>query len=167
MIRLLIRSYVATKSSVSPQSWLEDLSSRSLPAKSFSYHFDRSSGPGGQNVNKVNSKCTLTIYNFSKCDWMPQEIRNQLVSKNFRYLSPSRDCVVIQADQSRSRETNRELCLEKLIAGIKATCWFPKEPLIEDIRKWENIRRKTNHVRLEGKRSKSDKKQLRRKVHEY
>ncbi|CUS22811.1 LAQU0S07e00628g1_1 [Lachancea quebecensis] len=161
-----VRRYSA-KTGTSAQQWVESLTAGVLPAKAFSYSFDRSSGPGGQNVNKVNSKCTLTIYAFSKCDWIPQEVRDQLMHRRFRYLSSSRDCVVIQSDQSRSREINRQICLEKLVSELKATCWFPKEVQPEDLERWSAIRRKTSKQRLEGKKFKSDKKKLRRKVSDY
>lgn len=162
----IVRQYSA-KTSLPAQQWVDSLTVRALPEKAFSYNFDRSSGPGGQNVNKVNSKCTLTIHAFSKCDWIPQEVRDQLVQRRFRYLSSSRDCVVIQSDQSRSRETNRQICLEKLVSELKTTCWFPKEAQPEDLQRWNAIRRKTSQQRLEGKKIKSDKKKLRRKVTDY
>ncbi|SCU80775.1 LAFA_0C01090g1_1 [Lachancea sp. 'fantastica'] len=153
----------SNKTSLTPEQWLEALNIRTLPSKSFSFQFDRSSGPGGQKVNKSSTKCTLTIYGFSKCAWIPQEVRNQLLAKNLRYWAQSKDCIVIQSDQTRSRETNKELCLEKLVKEIKDICWFAKPVSSQNLEKWESVRRKTKESRLEEKKFRSDKKQLRQK----
>lgn len=160
----LSKLWYSKKATINPQEWLDTLSTHSVPQKLFAVHYDRSSGPGGQHVNKVNSKCTLTLHSFSECSWVPQEIRNQLIQKRFRYYAPARDCVVIQSDQSRSREANRQVCLEKFTAEIRSTCWFPKPADAEDIHRWKKIREKTDGERLKKKRQKSDKKKSRGKI---
>ncbi|SCV05141.1 LANO_0H00958g1_1 [Lachancea nothofagi CBS 11611] len=157
----LSRLLLSTSSWQSPEQWLEKLSVKSLPSKAFSFQFDRSSGPGGQKVNKCNSKCTMTIYGFSKCSWIPQEVRNQLMEKNSRFWAKSKDCIVIQSDQTRSRETNRELCLEKLVNEFRSICWFAKPVSSDDILKWDTVRRKSHEERLKDKKFNSDRKRQR------
>lgn len=154
---------LSTKTGVSAKEWVKQLAPRCIPKHAFSAHFDRSSGPGGQNVNKVNSKCTLTLENFSTCIWIPQEVRTQLLSKGFRYYAPAKDSVVVQADESRSRETNRQLCLDKFIKEVKQTCWFATPTSPEDLQKWQEIRKKTGELRLKNKKRKSETKKLRKK----
>ncbi|SCU97387.1 LAME_0F19504g1_1 [Lachancea meyersii CBS 8951] len=157
-------SFFSSLASQTPEQWLQSLGVKALPVKSFSFQFDRSSGPGGQKVNKSSSKCTLTIYGFSKCNWIPQDVRDQLMAKNFRYWAKSKDRIVIQSDKTRSRETNRDLCLEKLVNEVKAVCWFAKPVSAVDQQKWETVRRKTNDSRLKDKKLHSDKKQFRKKT---
>lgn len=64
------------------QSWLNNLSRNSLPPDSqFSVSYARSSGPGGQNVNKVSTKATLKLdqkYWNIDAQWMPLVVRHVL-----------------------------------------------------------------------------------------
>ena len=42
--------------------------------------YSRSTGPGGQNVNMVNTKVDLR-FNVEKADWLSQEIRQKLMEQ--------------------------------------------------------------------------------------
>ncbi|QEU58551.1 hypothetical protein KDRO_A05720 [Kluyveromyces lactis] len=143
------------------RAWIEGLKAENVPLKLFVATYDRSRGKGGQNVNKVNSKCTLTLYNFSKCSWFPDEIRNQLLDKGFRYYGPSKDALVIQSDETRSREQNRDICVEKLVKEVKKLVFFPGETDMSTKRKWNDIKKRSNEIRLSEKKFKSDKKRSR------
>ena len=39
----------------------------------------RSSGPGGQNVNKLNSKVDLR-FKVAEAEWLPQQIRDHIIN---------------------------------------------------------------------------------------
>lgn len=143
--------------------WVSKLNVDSVPLKLFSIRYDRSSGPGGQNVNKVNSKCTLVLYSFSSCSWIPEVVREQLKEKNMRYYAKGSDSLVIQSDESRSRESNKQICMEKLVKEIKKTCWFPEKASDDTLKKWDTIKNKANERRMKEKKFKSDKKKLRGK----
>lgn len=145
------------------EKWVRSLTAGSVPLKMFSVRYDRSSGPGGQKVNKTSSKCTLVLYNFSSCSWMPEEVRLQLRQKPIRYYAKNSDSLVVQADEERSRELNRQLCLEKLVREIKKCCWFPKETGLETVEKWKAIKARAKEGRLKEKKQHSDKKRLRNK----
>ncbi len=78
--------------------------------------FARSSGPGGQNVNKVNSKTQLSI---------PLE-RLTLLSETQRQIVAARlasrvvdDALTIQVQDTRSQWENRELALRRLETLIR------------------------------------------------
>ncbi|HMJ68882.1 MAG TPA: alternative ribosome rescue aminoacyl-tRNA hydrolase ArfB [Cyclobacteriaceae bacterium] len=70
----------------------------------------RSSGPGGQNVNKVNSKVIL------KLDVLNSRILSEEQKAVLqRKLSLTNDGVlIIQSQQDRSQHANKELALQKL-----------------------------------------------------
>ncbi len=70
----------------------------------------RSSGPGGQNVNKVNSKVIL------KFDVVNSKIlSDEQKAVLHRKLSLTKDGVlIIQSQQDRSQHANKELALQKL-----------------------------------------------------
>ncbi|AMD20320.1 HDL424Cp [Eremothecium sinecaudum] len=145
----------------SAKRWLEQLCWRNIPNTIYKTQYDRSSGPGGQNVNKVNSKCTLTINDFSKCSWFPIEIRQQVIEKNLRYYAKKQDKLVVQSDSCRSRERNKEECLKRLAEEVRNIVFFA-EPVSEaTTKKWEKIRSQADKERMLQKKRRSDKKSSR------
>ncbi|AQZ09340.1 YOL114C [Zygosaccharomyces parabailii] len=145
------------------KNWVISLNSKRVPLNLFAVRYDRSSGPGGQNVNKVNSKCTIALHNFSHCSWFPLEVRKQLLEKKSRYYASSSDTIVIQSGESRSRETNREFCIEKFVNHIKEICFFPGEADEHTLKKWDRIKKKAHEGRIQEKKLQSNKKRLRNK----
>ncbi|MFZ5970172.1 MAG: alternative ribosome rescue aminoacyl-tRNA hydrolase ArfB [Bacteroidota bacterium] len=72
----------------------------------------RSSGPGGQNVNKVNTKVTLRWHVAASKILTPEE-QLFLLAKLARYLTTEGE-VVISAQEKRSQPENKLLALAKL-----------------------------------------------------
>ncbi|KAH3898715.1 Pth4p SCDLUD_005039 [Saccharomycodes ludwigii] len=148
--------------------WVDCLKIDNIPSSMFFSKFSRSSGPGGQNVNKVNSKCTLIMYDFHQNKWIPQYVKDQLLQNpGFRYYTSKKDALVIQSDESRSSEDNKRLCLEKFVKMIKQLVYFPKDPDSKSIEKWVNVKKKSNEHRLQNKKFQKDKKLTRKKVLNY
>lgn len=48
-----------------------------IPLDKLDFQFARSSGPGGQNVNKLNTKAELR-FKVTEANWIPFEIRSRL-----------------------------------------------------------------------------------------
>lgn len=73
--------------------------------------YSRSSGPGGQNVNKLSTRCQLRI----ALDALPihPEARLRLESLAGRYLTADAH-VLIDAQEHRSQSRNRDACFDKL-----------------------------------------------------
>lgn len=81
-----------------------------VPAAALSLHTSRSSGPGGQNVNKVASKVELRV-ELDRVEGLPEEARARLRSlAEGRLDSEGRLLVVSQRtrDQHRNLEDARE-----------------------------------------------------------
>ena len=116
--------------------------------------FSRSSGPGGQAVNKVSSRATLRI--------CVGDIRglDELARARVRLLAGSRlthdDEILISAETSRSQLDNKRFCAERLRDLIIRARIRPKK------RKKSRPSRSMIEKRLEGKRRQSHKKNLRR-----
>lgn len=72
----------------------------------------RSSGPGGQNVNKVNSKVTLRI-DVANSAILTEEEKNIIAAKCAQWISAS-GILAISSQDSRSQQTNKETVLAKL-----------------------------------------------------
>jgi ribosome-associated protein len=76
------------------------------------FSFSRSSGPGGQNVNKVNTKAELrvAVANLSGLD---TGARQRLAGLAGQRLTKD-GVLIITADTARSQESNRAAVLERL-----------------------------------------------------
>ncbi|CAN6637857.1 hypothetical protein TRVA0_016S02146 [Trichomonascus vanleenenianus] len=141
--------------------WLATLDSRKLPRDAFSVSFSRSSGPGGQNVNKVNSKATvkLTKEQLDLAEWIPKVAKDQLEMLPFVTKSGS---LVVQSDRSRNRHENIEDCYDKLCEAFKEGIYVESEVDEKTVKKWEQIKKKTNEERLKEKKATAEKKQGRK-----
>lgn len=145
--------------------WLSRLDPSKLPHDRFAVSFSRSSGPGGQNVNKVSSKATIKLTNdqWKNADWVPVAAKEQLFAdlSSFPYTTKT-GSLVIQSDKSRNRQENLQDCYDKLVTGIKNHVYFANEANEEDIKRWEQIHKRAERARLENKKQKSEKKQTRK-----
>ncbi len=72
----------------------------------------RSSGPGGQNVNKVNTKAELRV-SLAAIRGLDECARRRLESIANQYLTKE-GVLVITADTSRSQESNRDAVFLRL-----------------------------------------------------
>jgi len=89
----------------------------SLPESELELSFVRSSGPGGQNVNKVATACELR-FDARRSPSLPADIAVRLMKLAGRRLTKD-GVVVISADRHRSQEMNRADAIERLIAMIR------------------------------------------------
>ncbi len=95
-----------------------------IPISEFEWSYVRSSGPGGQNVNKVNSKVQLT-WKPEESPSIPEDLRFRLLSKLEPQLTVDRD-LRIDSQLYRDQPRNREDCLEKLKVILVAALHVPK-----------------------------------------
>src|SRR5687767_1888003 len=88
---------------------------RKLSKEQFSNEIDfvtaRSSGPGGQNVNKVNSKVTLK-FNVAQSAVLNDEEKQVLLSKLAKQLTKE-GVLLLTSQDKRSQLQNKETVLQK------------------------------------------------------
>ncbi|MBK5280371.1 MAG: aminoacyl-tRNA hydrolase [Bacteroidia bacterium] len=116
----------------------------------------RSSGPGGQNVNKVNSKVTL------KFDVMHSLVltseQKELITKKRSSQLSKEGVLSITAQDKRTQLQNKEEVLSKL-DRLLTKIFTPKKP-----RKATKPSKAAKHLRIKEKKQRSEKKQWRQKV---
>jgi ribosome-associated protein len=123
----------------------------SIPDEEFEWKFIRSSGPGGQNVNKVASAVQLRFLlplNTS----LPVAARNRLRRLAGQKLIDD-GSILINARSERSQEQNRRDALERLAELIRAALIEPK------IRKKTRPTRASKERRIESKKRRGTTKQ--------
>lgn len=96
-----------------------------IPGDEIEETASRSSGPGGQHVNKTETRVTLR-WNARETLAVPAERRGRLL----RRLAPrltQRGHLVVHAQRFRSRSRNRELARERLAELIREALVVPKK----------------------------------------
>ena len=88
------------------------------------FRFARSSGPGGQNVNKVNSKVLLR-WNV-EASALREDIKLRFREKYPQEITKAGD-VVITSEQYRDQSRNKEVCLERLYSMLSSVRLPPKK----------------------------------------
>ena len=86
--------------------------------------FMRSSGPGGQNVNKLSTAVQLR-FNTARSGALPQEIRQRLIQIAGKRMTDD-GVLVIKARRFRSQDKNRKDAIQRLIELIRKAAVKPK-----------------------------------------
>ena len=95
-----------------------------ISCSEFDWGVARSSGPGGQNVNKVNSKVTLRWPLFESAG-LPSDVRERFVAAYRRRLTTEGD-FVMSSERYRDQPKNVADCLEKLRELLLSVATAPK-----------------------------------------
>jgi ribosome-associated protein len=95
-----------------------------IPEQELEFSFSRSSGPGGQNVNKVNSKVTMR-WKLHDSSSVTLSIRERFL-KRFPNIMNKLDEVVITSDKFRDQARNIEDCKAKLQEMLREVWKAPK-----------------------------------------
>lgn len=98
---------------------------KELLYKEVRFKATRSSGPGGQNVNKVSSKALL-VWDFEKSKLIGLEEKN-LLSIKCQSLINAQGMIQLSCDQFRDLPHNKEEAFNKLLAALKKAFFKPKK----------------------------------------
>nr|XP_048308004.1 peptidyl-tRNA hydrolase ICT1, mitochondrial isoform X2 [Myodes glareolus] len=131
-----------------------------IPLDRLSISYCRSSGPGGQNVNKVNSKAEVRFH-LASADWIAEPVRQKIALKHKNKINKAGE-LVLTSEISRYQFRNLAECLQKIRDMIAEASQMPKEPSKEDAQLQRLRIENMNRERLRQKRINSSIKTSRR-----
>ena len=120
-----------------------------------SYKAVRSSGPGGQNVNKVSSKVVLTFDIVNS--FVLSEAEKERVLKKLKSKLTLEGVLILNADEDRSQLKNKAIVTKRFLEMMEKALIVPKE------RKATKVPKSVIEKRLKDKSSVSEIKQNRKK----
>ena len=115
----------------------------------------RSSGAGGQNVNKVSSKVVLS-FDLKNSNAISNEEKN-LLETNLSSRLTNDQILILNCDEDRSQLKNKEIVIKRFFSIIEKGLYIPK------IRKATKIPKSVIRKRLKDKKTLSETKKNRRK----
>ncbi|BDU24691.1 MULTISPECIES: alternative ribosome rescue aminoacyl-tRNA hydrolase ArfB [unclassified Flavobacterium] len=115
----------------------------------------RSSGAGGQNVNKVSSKVVLS-FDLDNSQALSDE-EKILLKDNLSTRLTSENILILNCDEDRSQLKNKEIVIKRFLELIKKGLYVPK------VRKATKVPKSVIKKRIKDKKNVSDLKQSRRK----
>ncbi|XP_014941589.2 peptidyl-tRNA hydrolase ICT1, mitochondrial [Acinonyx jubatus] len=101
-----------------------------IPLDRLTISYCRSSGPGGQNVNKVNSKAEVRFH-LATAEWIPEPARQKMAITHKNKINKSGE-LILTSECSRYQFRNLADCLQKIRDMIAEASQPAKEPSKED-----------------------------------
>ena len=127
----------------------------SIPRSEIELQATRSSGPGGQHVNKVSTRVVLRFH-VAESPSIPEGMRSRFLKAHANRIT-TEGWGVISCDTHRSRLRNESDCIERLQEMLRAIAAPPKK------RRPTRPTRASKERRLQDKRVRSDRKKTRKR----
>jgi ribosome-associated protein len=125
-----------------------------VPFREIVFRFVRSSGPGGQNVNRVKSKAVMR-WNVRASPSIAEDVRARFVARFAARITAEGD-LLLASDRHRERERNRQDCLERLSRMLASVAASPRP------RRKTRTPRSVRERRMHDKRMRAETKRRRR-----
>jgi len=121
-----------------------------IPRDKIEENFSRSSGPGGQNVNKLNTKAEIR-FKISTCTWLTDDVKKKVRELHKNHIN-NEDELIITCQTSRTQSMNleeaykkmRQLIYEASIPERERLNLIPPETNREEFRRVEHKKRRSD-----------------------
>lgn len=125
-----------------------------VPLSELRFQMSRSSGPGGQNVNKLNTRVQMW-WDLGPLTVLPEDVRTRFLAQNANRLTKE-GSLLLECQEFRTQLANRTACLDQLADLIRRALVRPKK------RRPTKPTRGSRERRMQAKREQSQKKSGRR-----
>ncbi|XP_046856697.1 peptidyl-tRNA hydrolase ICT1, mitochondrial-like [Xenia sp. Carnegie-2017] len=127
-----------------------------IPIENLTIKYSRSPGPGGQNVNKVNTKVDIRFHVMT-ADWIPLWIRKKLFIEEGSRINKDGE-MVLQSSRFRDQKKNLNDVIARIERILQNVSAVPKETSEEKKNKINNMIRSQDERRLKEKKFRSQRK---------
>ena len=118
-----------------------------IPSREIHWRFSRSSGAGGQNVNKTDSRVEI-VFNVSESKALsPYQKHLIMLQKDFKLTN---GCISVVAQDNRSQYQNGKLALSRLVSILNELIKPPPKKRRETIPSQSSQRRRVELKRKRG-----------------
>jgi peptidyl-tRNA hydrolase ICT1 len=128
-----------------------------IPVEKLSVTYARSSGPGGQHVNKTNSKVRVTFH-LESAEWIPEKTRMELAKLHRNSINKD-GLWSVTSEKTRMQTLNLADCLDKIRCYITEATIDVEVPSIETLEMKRKRAEKAAAQRLRDKKLHSLRKQ--------
>ena len=130
-----------------------------IPVNEIQWRFSRSSGAGGQNVNKTDSRVEI-VFNVSESKTLTPYQKHRISIQNEVKLRNG--CICIAVQEKRSQYQNRQLALSRLASILRELLKSPPKK-----RKETKPTRSSQRKRVESKKKRGELKRNRQSKIDY
>ncbi|KAI8926944.1 hypothetical protein BC831DRAFT_454433 [Entophlyctis helioformis] len=140
--------------------FLASFSKDSIPRETLLFQYSRSSGPGGQNVNKVNTKVDMR-FAVRDADWLPAPVKARLIAQNPARINKKGE-FVLSSDRFRTQPQNLEDCMGRLGELVSRAAYVADGPSAETVKRISELKDAEKERRRRDKQHRSSAKAERR-----